>query len=139
MNSGSPTAQRPSAHCFEVTPQLSIQPPLSRRGNGPGLVLVVSAALDLSRHDKTLDPPPLRKWAEEGYAVAQILVNDGVADVAGQLGTAVAELEKLPECSGDNFGLVGMDAFSPTRCCWGALASLTGAKNESDNRRERDG
>ena len=140
MNSGSPTAQRPSAHCFEVTPQLSIQPPLSRRGNGPGLVLVVSAALDLSRHDKTLDPPPLRKWAEEGYAVAQILVSDGVADVAGQLGTAVAELEKLPECSGDKFGLVGMDAFSPNSVLLGCLgASLTSAKNESDNRRERNG
>ncbi len=117
MGSGPPTTQRPSARCFEVTPQLSIQPPLSRRGSGPGLVLVVSADLNLSWHEKSLDPPPLRKWAEEGYAVAQILINDGVADVAAQLGTAVAELEKLPECLGDKFGLVGMDALSPTRCC----------------------
>jgi carboxymethylenebutenolidase len=30
----------------------------------------VSDSLDLSRHEKTLDPPPLQKWAEEGYAVA---------------------------------------------------------------------
>jgi carboxymethylenebutenolidase len=74
-------------------------------------VLAVSAALDLNGHGKTLDPPPLQKWAEEGYAVAQILVGDVAADIAGQLGTAVAELEKLPECSGDKFGLVGMAPF----------------------------
>ncbi len=139
MDSGSPTTQCPSAPCFEVTPLLSIQPPLSRRGIGPGLVLVVSAALNLSRHDKTLDPPPLWKWAEEGYAVAQILVNDRVDDVAGQLETAVAELEKLPECSGDKFGLVGMDALSPLGAARVQWAALTSAKTESDDRRERVG
>ncbi|KAK4040685.1 hypothetical protein C8A01DRAFT_15497 [Parachaetomium inaequale] len=107
MDINAPTAQRPSAPCVQVTPEISIQPPLSRRGNGPGLVLVVSAALDLSRHDKTLDPPPLQKWAEEGYAVAQILVS-GESNVADHLRTATAELEKLPECSGDKMGLVAM-------------------------------
>jgi carboxymethylenebutenolidase len=90
-----------------VTPEICIQPPLSRRGSGPGLVIVVAASLDLSPHDKTLDPPPLQKWAEEGYAVAQILVDDAVSNIAEQLGTAVAALEKLPECSGDKFGMVG--------------------------------
>jgi carboxymethylenebutenolidase len=74
-------------------------------------VLAVSAALDLSGHGKTLDPPPLQKWAEEGYAVAQILVGDSAMNIVGQLGTAIAELEKLPECSGDKFGLVGMAPF----------------------------
>lgn len=108
MDSHAPAAQRPSAPLVPVTPQLSIQPPLSRRGHGPGLVLVVSATLDLSRHEKTLDPPPQQKWAEEGYAVAQILVNDGASGIAEQLGTAIAELGKLPECIGDKYGLVGM-------------------------------
>lgn len=74
-------------------------------------MLAISATLDLSSHGKTLDPPPLQKWAEEGYAVAQILVGGGAADIAEQLGTALAELEKLPECSGDKFGLVGMAPF----------------------------
>ncbi|KAL2020630.1 hypothetical protein VTK56DRAFT_8120 [Thermocarpiscus australiensis] len=99
-------AQRPSAPCVEITPEISVQAPLSRRGTGPGLVLVVSNALNLSPSGKTLDPPPLQKWAEEGYAVAQILVDDAASGIARNLGVAIAELEKLPECSGDKFGLV---------------------------------
>ncbi|KAK4156081.1 hypothetical protein C8A00DRAFT_41354 [Chaetomidium leptoderma] len=106
MDSNAPTAQRPSAPRVQVTPEISIQPPLSRRGNGPGLVLVVSDALDLGRHEKTLDPPPLQKWAEEGYAVAQILVDGGASNLPEKLATAVAELDRLPQCSGDKFGLV---------------------------------
>lgn len=82
-------------------------------------MLAVSAALDLSRHEKTLDPPPLQKWAEEGYAVAQILIDERAAANLVQLfGIALAELEKLPECSNDKFGLVGMRLFivKPPRC-----------------------
>ncbi|KAL2168923.1 hypothetical protein VTG60DRAFT_6693 [Thermothelomyces hinnuleus] len=100
-----PSTQRPSATCVQVTPDISIQPPLSRRGNGPGLVLVVSKNLDLSWHEKTLDPPPLQKWAEEGYSVAQIRIGDGPS-ITSQVGIAVAELQKLPECSGEKFGLI---------------------------------
>lgn len=108
MDSKAPTAQWPSAPCVQVTSDISIQPPLSRRGSGPGLLLLVSAALDLSRHEKTLDPPPRQKWAEEGYAVAQILVGENASDVAGQLAIAMGGLERLPECTGDKVGLVGM-------------------------------
>lgn len=119
MASTSPTFQRPSAECFQVTPDVSIQPPLSRRGSGPGLVLVVPATLDLCRHDKTLDPPPRQKWAEEGYAVAQILIKDGSSTIVDQVGIAIAELKKLPTCSGDKFGVVGMNmllCFSSRLC-----------------------
>lgn len=107
MDANAPTSQRPSAASVQVTPEISIQPPLSRRGNGPGLVLVVPRDLDLSRHEKTLDPPPRQKWAEEGYAVAQVL-DDGKSNIVDQLRVALAKLEELPECSGDKFGLVGM-------------------------------
>ncbi|KAK3290405.1 uncharacterized protein B0H64DRAFT_332079 [Chaetomium fimeti] len=105
MDANAPTAQRPSAPCVQATPEISIQPPLSRRGNGPGLVIIVPRDLDLSRHEKTLDPPPQQKWAEEGYAVAQIL-DDGRFSIADQLRLAIAKLEELPECSGDKIGLV---------------------------------
>lgn len=96
----------PTTTCVQVTPELSLQSPLSRRGNGPGLVLVVPSTLDLRRHSKTLDPPPQQKWAEEGYAVAQILVKDGATSIVEHIGTAIAELEKMPACSGDKFGMV---------------------------------
>jgi carboxymethylenebutenolidase len=69
------------------------------------LVIIVPRDLDLSRHEKTLDPPPQQKWAEEGYAVAQIL-DDGRFSIADQLRLAIAKLEELPECSGDKIGLV---------------------------------
>lgn len=117
MESPRPSAQgRPAAPCVQVTPDILVQPPLTRRGSGPGLLLVVSATLDLARHEKTLDPPPLKKWAEEGYAVAQILVGeDRVSSFADQLGTAISELEKLRECSGDKFGLVGTETSSSRR------------------------
>ena len=108
MDNNPPTTQRPAATPIQVTPDITIQPPLSRRGAGPGLILVVSAVLDLGGHDKTLDPPPLQKWAEEGYAVAQILVDDRALSIAEQLSIAAAELEKLPGCLGDRFGLIGM-------------------------------
>jgi carboxymethylenebutenolidase len=48
------------------------QAPLTRRGIGPLLILVVDAEYDLSGHGKTLDPPPLKKWAEEGFSAAQL-------------------------------------------------------------------
>ncbi|KAL2133307.1 hypothetical protein VTI74DRAFT_2573 [Chaetomium olivicolor] len=106
MDSKTPTPPRPSAPCVQVTSDISSQPPLSRRGNGPGLVLVVPDSLDLNRHEKTLDPPPLQKWAEEGFAVAQILVDDNFFGVEEQVKRALVALAKLPECVGNKFGLV---------------------------------
>jgi len=56
----------PSAKAFNISSSITIQPPLSRRGEGPGLLLIVPEDLDLGSSSKTLDPPPLQKWAEEG-------------------------------------------------------------------------
>ncbi|KAH6612830.1 hypothetical protein B0J18DRAFT_441210 [Chaetomium sp. MPI-SDFR-AT-0129] len=101
-----PAAQRPSAPCVQMTPEISIQPPLSRRGTGPGLVLLVPKELNLDRNDEILDPPPRQKWAEEGFAVVQILVDEETGSIMERLGTAIAELKSLPEREGDRFGLV---------------------------------
>ncbi|KAI8958327.1 carboxymethylenebutenolidase [Daldinia sp. FL1419] len=78
---------------------LMVQVPLSRKGSGPGLLLLVDAELDLRKHDKTLDPPPLYKWAEEGFAVAQFkvtkpserLLHDGIRE-------ALSALRTMPSC-----------------------------------------
>ncbi|KAK0622009.1 hypothetical protein B0T17DRAFT_495026 [Bombardia bombarda] len=60
---------------IQLTPHCSIQPPLSRRGRGPPMIIFVPDHLDLSLNDQTvLDPPPLQKWAEESYCVGQVLV-----------------------------------------------------------------
>lgn len=89
---------------------VTIQPPLSRRGHGPGLIIVVEEGINLSKHDKILDPPPSQKWAEEGYAVAQITVAPGAADVAGQVTSAIESLRELDSCDEkDKFGVICKD------------------------------
>ena len=49
--------------------------------------------------------------------VAQVLVNDSFDDVQEKLSTAIAELKKLPELTGDKFGLVG-NAYKSLECCF---------------------
>ncbi|KAK1755483.1 hypothetical protein QBC47DRAFT_380509 [Echria macrotheca] len=105
--SSDPIPPLPSATPVSVTADITIHPPLSRRGTGPGLLLVVSSDLDLSSHEKSLDPPPLQKWAEESFAVAQITVGDDASGLSEQLAVALAELKKLPECeSADKVAVV---------------------------------
>ena len=103
----------PSAKPFDVSDDVTIQPPLSRRGHGPALILLVPQGIDAGGSDKTLDPPPLQKWAEEGFAVAQISLAFDANAFQKQLETAFAELTKLPDCdSADKIGLI----CRPTRC-----------------------
>lgn len=108
-----PTTQIPSAPSITVSPTLTIQPPLSRRGTGPGLILLVPAGLDLGKNGETTDPPPLQKWAEESYVVAQILVDDGT-DLREEFERALGELKKIG-IEGDKVGLLGPFLFRGAR------------------------
>lgn len=68
-----PPSEVPSA-IAPPAPHLTLQPPLSRLGKGPGLIIVADHYAPLEKSDKSLDPDPLTKWAEEGFAVVQVLV-----------------------------------------------------------------
>lgn len=97
----------PSAKPRAITPRLTIQPPLSRRAHGPGLIIIIPHDYPTVGTDHTLDPLPLQKWAEEGYAVAQLVFSK--ADFAHDLKKSVEALGGLPEC--DDIGklaLIGM-------------------------------
>ena len=95
---------------------LTLQPPLSRRGRGPGLILLLDPTQPYHRSTKTLDPPPLQKWAEEGYAVAQVLfpASAPAAELASQIAQAAEALKRLEgwqgggkgEGEGEGFGVV---------------------------------
>ena len=100
----------PSAKPVTVSSNVILQPPLTRRGHGPGLVLLVPDGLALSGSDKTLDPPPLQKWAEEGYAVAQVTLDESEGDKFQRyLQEATDALSELKECdSTDQIGLICM-------------------------------
>lgn len=65
----------PSEPPIALAPNVTLQPPLTRRGYGPALVLVLPRVVDpVPIGDSTptpsqIDPIPIQKWAEEGYAV----------------------------------------------------------------------
>lgn len=56
----------------QVSPHVTLQRPLSRRGRGPGLILVLDHYASTAKSEKHLDPEPLQKWAEEGFAVVEV-------------------------------------------------------------------
>jgi len=65
----------PSAPLVVLSETEILQPPLSRRGTGPGIILVLPRSEDLNLRIKgapPLDPEPVQKWAEEGFAVAAV-------------------------------------------------------------------
>ncbi|GKT46686.1 uncharacterized protein ColSpa_06867 [Colletotrichum spaethianum] len=86
---------------------VTVQRPLSRRGHGPGLLILVEQGIDLSKHDKIMDPPPAQKWAEEGYAVAQVIVTPGDGDVTERVSSAIQSLKELDSCDDkEKFGVI---------------------------------
>lgn len=100
----------PSAPPQELSPHLTLQPPLSRRGSGPGLILVVDHYSELDVSEKSLDPPPMQKWAEEGFAVVQLKVPGRNGD-GGEfpLDRAIEALKGCEHCIwGDGIGLICM-------------------------------
>ncbi|PQE30157.1 carboxymethylenebutenolidase protein [Rutstroemia sp. NJR-2017a WRK4] len=75
-----------SFHPITIDANVALQEPLTRRGIGPGLLLITPAKYGgrEARNDggvqKTLDPEPLQKWAEEGFVVVEVKVIDDATD-----------------------------------------------------------
>ena len=130
MGSYDPTAlpgleDLPNAPRIDLHPNLSLQPPLSRRGHGPGLILI-DPGYDLpdfpsaEAPSTTLDPAPQYKWAEEGYAVLRIqsrkVAKEGDLPLESAWSTGLSRLNELPECdTQDKFVVLGMCTISWTR------------------------
>lgn len=96
-----PSAPRAYPEPQIISEQITLQAPLSRRGKGPGLVLVIDHYAQVEKSEKHLDPPPLQKWAEEGFAVVQLLLPGKVED-GGEFPLKKA-LELLEGCEGCEF------------------------------------
>ncbi|THZ14531.1 hypothetical protein D6C89_10112 [Aureobasidium pullulans] len=90
-----PPAPLPSAKLEALRPGLSLQPPLTRRAHGPGLVLLTTAET-YDEHVMQRDDAPtaVLKWAEEGYTVVQIA---GVAVKPLEFGAVLIEAMDLLE------------------------------------------
>lgn len=96
----------PDAPLQELAAGIKLQPPLSRRGHGPGVIVVLPSRLSLRPHAKCglktpLDPDPVQKWAEEGFAVVGVQLSAN-SDITETLAAAIAGLESCPEV--DNKG-----------------------------------
>lgn len=68
----------PSAPRITLASNVLIQPPLTRRGYGPSLVLLLPNVPDappigdVTPTTEQIDPEPIQKWAEEGFAVMAV-------------------------------------------------------------------
>ncbi|CAD6443864.1 9dfc0452-b5ea-4a33-ba6e-1b68379140e2 [Sclerotinia trifoliorum] len=95
-----------------VGDRIVIQKPLSRRGRGPGLLILTSESYTPRTERKTLDPEPCQKWAEEGFVVVNITIPDhapetGDTDLGDYLNSGRQALKSLPECTdSDKLGLI---------------------------------
>ncbi|GKZ75909.1 hypothetical protein AnigIFM56816_003367 [Aspergillus niger] len=113
----------PSAPRVNLGDNIVLQPPLSRCGQGPGLVLIRPANVaECQSKNTSLDPEPLQKWAEESYAVAQITFDlDSSANaslLSVRVDSAMAGLIALPECNNkQKFGILvygSQSDYAPT-------------------------
>lgn len=115
----------PSAPAIAIGPSSVLQPPLSRRGSGPGLIVILPSSSSVTPRpatvEKPLDPEPLQKWAEESFAVVAItlpanemeeLTGDDatVSDVVNQIREGVEALKAHDKVdTKDKFGLIIYD------------------------------
>jgi carboxymethylenebutenolidase len=141
----------PSAPLIQLVSGATLQPPLTRRGYGPGLIIITSISDGAANEEKgnakesnnvspkTLDPLPQKKWAEEGYAVVQLDFGDGKQsnekwDIATALSRAIEALNDLETCDvKDRFGLIGKRVVSACH----ALSHLIAFISQKDTRRGR--
>ncbi|KAF9763208.1 hypothetical protein IL306_003216 [Fusarium sp. DS 682] len=85
----------PATRLRQPGANLTILEPLSRRGSGPGLIILVPETGKATGTTLRIDgcvPSPLMKWAEEGYTVAEI-TEAGLADPEIAINQALKELE----------------------------------------------
>jgi carboxymethylenebutenolidase len=99
----------PSAPPVSIGNNIILQPPLTRRGTGPGLIAFLPPPNSIEHRSSTrttLDPEPVQKWAEEGFAV--VGVTDGDDLVTDALTKGIAALQTLNEVDvKDRFAVAG--------------------------------
>lgn len=102
-----------SAKSVKIAFNIDFQPPLSRSGCGPGLILIrPSTYLECQQYNTSLDPEPLQKWAEESFAVAQITLDaqsiQANASVRESIQRAKDGLTAMPEAEDSGqFAVIG--------------------------------
>jgi hypothetical protein len=91
-----PAPPLPRTTAKEIQPDIKLLHPLTRRGSGPGLIVLLPSKDDFLSITEGVPSIPI-KWAEEGYTV--VGVSDLGDDVKATLKTALRALEACHECS----------------------------------------
>ncbi|KAE8152845.1 hypothetical protein BDV25DRAFT_127708 [Aspergillus avenaceus] len=119
----------------QILEDILLQPPLSRCGRGPGLVIIRPVGYaEYQRGNTSLDPEPVLKWAEESYAVVQVSLGD-VGDVLGLVRRGIEALRGSEGCDKGEVGLLvyGCESDYPAgfgkdlRDCIAALDEIVAA------------
>ncbi|KAH8169368.1 LEA domain protein [Sarocladium implicatum] len=110
-----PPPPLPSPSLQQLSGGLTLLPPLSRRGTGPGLIILTPPdSTDKSCTITERSPSPLAKWAEESYSVVQIpeeSLTSGEVTISQALLVAVQGLEQSGTTAGAE--KIGLIAYSP--------------------------
>ncbi|GCB20754.1 hypothetical protein AAWM_03639 [Aspergillus awamori] len=101
-------------------PNFFLLSPLTRRGVGPGMIIVLPDELSGQLIEDNSAPPPSVKWAEEGYTVIQIC--ESALSQETVLCQAVEELAHHDKCTPNN--IIGLIAYGFH--LWEGLKSLPG-------------
>lgn len=102
-----PPPPLPSPVLTAVLPGVSLLQPLSRRGTGPGMIILTT---DYGESLAITDgvPSPLVKWAEEGYTVVEIKAEALKAASIDLIRSAIETLYACDVCEPkDKIGLTG--------------------------------
>lgn len=111
-----PPAPLPTAAPQSVGEAITLLPPLSRLGRGPGLIILHP---DSDKHLDIIEgvPSALLKWAEEGYATVEIQPKAFERDASEVLSDAMKALKSCDKLEPNSkIGLVG-EFFSLTIRC----------------------
>ncbi|KAI9926204.1 hypothetical protein MW887_004667 [Aspergillus wentii] len=106
---GIPPASSPAPNVYEIEPGVRLLRPLSRRGIGPGMIILLpdGSASKLILNNGV--PTPSLKWAEEAYVVIEI--RKSAMDRGYTLNQAVESLTQHDQCvQHDTIGLVAYDS-----------------------------
>jgi len=105
-----PAPPLPSAELVPCRPGVSLLPPLTRRGFGPGLVILVPTHNDQTTVSINAERVPSLcvKWVEEGYAVVEIQHSAMASGISSALQSAIEALSRCDKCEPkDKIGVVG--------------------------------
>ncbi|KEF63568.1 carboxymethylenebutenolidase [Exophiala aquamarina CBS 119918] len=105
-----PPPPLPSSKLVELGEGLKLLSPLTRRGYGPGIILLTKDSDDPLAIREGV-PSLLIKWAEEGYAVVGIEERALATGASASLKAATEALSKCEKC--EPKGKVGLVAYDP--------------------------